>query len=263
MVKMFVIIVLGWFCALSQGQVCSRSVCLPGEYNKMDLPETEEGEPVTITTTILLIDVFKVHPGTFTLDLSLYIRFEWTDNRIIINENDTAVEVQKGFMDLVWKPDLYIWDMNKEHSYSKQLTRENMFVEADYENDYETTVIYSTEIDVGVVWPMDFFRFPFDSHECQLRLSSFVYEDEDIVTFTTEGMSAPDKRLNKDKISKYHIEVDYLNNSRIDSRNFPGFFDSAPGLRIVLTTKPEKYLWVYFLPSSMFTLTSWNSWKLF
>ena len=39
-------------------QVCSSSVCLPEDYNKMDLPPTEG--PVIVNTTIILIDIFEV-----------------------------------------------------------------------------------------------------------------------------------------------------------------------------------------------------------
>ena len=71
----------------------------------MDLPPVEG--PVIVNTTIILIDIFevlivstviasiaidqrklnvtklpKVHPETFTLDLSLYIKLMWRDNRI-------------------------------------------------------------------------------------------------------------------------------------------------------------------------------------
>ena len=76
-------------------RVCSSSVCLPDNYNKMDLPPVDG--PVIVNTTIILIDIFevfvvgnnhylydilKVHPETFTLDLSLYLKLVWKDNRI-------------------------------------------------------------------------------------------------------------------------------------------------------------------------------------
>ena len=79
----------------ASARVCSSSVCLPDNYNKMDLPPVDG--PVIVNTTIILIDIFevfvignnhypynllKVHPETFTLDLSLYLKFAWKDNRI-------------------------------------------------------------------------------------------------------------------------------------------------------------------------------------
>ena len=42
-------------------QVCSSSVCLPENYNKMDLPPTSG--PVIVNTTIILIDIFEVSPS--------------------------------------------------------------------------------------------------------------------------------------------------------------------------------------------------------
>ena len=42
----------------SSAGVCSSSVCLPENYNKMDLPPVEG--PVIVNTTIILIDIFEV-----------------------------------------------------------------------------------------------------------------------------------------------------------------------------------------------------------
>ena len=128
--RLLTTLVLGWFFAPTKGQVCSRSVCLPEDYNQMDLPEPEDGGPVRVMTTIHLIDIFNVHSNTFTLDLSLYINFYWVDNRILKNIS-AAVEVPRSFMELVWKPDLYIWDLNQDHTYSNKLTRETMFIQED------------------------------------------------------------------------------------------------------------------------------------
>ena len=46
---------------MQNSQVCSSSVCLPENYNKMDLPPTSG--PVIVNTTIILIDIFEVSPS--------------------------------------------------------------------------------------------------------------------------------------------------------------------------------------------------------
>ena len=48
-----------------QLQVCSSSVCLPDNYNKMDLPPVEG--PVIVNTTIILIDIFEVFINIFII----------------------------------------------------------------------------------------------------------------------------------------------------------------------------------------------------
>ena len=91
-----------------------------------------------------MIFLNQVHPDTFTLDLSLYIKLAWADNRIELANG--SVNVDQSFMGLVrleihrfliefynkavngpinvdiiminvkpyqvWKPDMYIWDLN-------------------------------------------------------------------------------------------------------------------------------------------------------
>ena len=67
---------------------CSGSACLPEDYNRMDFPPSQG--PVVVNTTILLLDIFEVHTETFTLDLSLYIKLEWMDNRLNVTEEATV-----------------------------------------------------------------------------------------------------------------------------------------------------------------------------
>ena len=84
---------------------CSSLVCLPDSYNAMDLPPTSEG-PVIVSTTIFLLDIFEVHPETFTLDLSMSIKLVWQDSRIELASG--YVNVDQRFMEKVWKPDTYL-----------------------------------------------------------------------------------------------------------------------------------------------------------
>ena len=156
------------FCSLTiaYGKLCSDSLCLPDGYNKMDLPSSEGPGPVVVNTTIFLTDLFQLHSETFTLDLSLYIIFEWKDNRIQLSQSEGTVDLGQSFIDHIWKPSLYIWNMNGERSYQSKLTMESMRI---IKNQDKTALVYSTEIHVGVVWPMDYSRFPFDSNNCEFR----------------------------------------------------------------------------------------------
>ena len=84
----------------------------------MDLPPVDG--PVIVNTTIILIDIFevfcykqihyllKVHPETFTLDLSLYLKLMWKDNRIeLANGSDQQQKIVKGGFPL--SPNVYLW----------------------------------------------------------------------------------------------------------------------------------------------------------
>ena len=222
----------------THSQECSSTVCIPGGYNKIELPAL----PVHVETTIFLLDIFSVHPETFTLDVSLYISLWWKDKRIQSTGDKGSVEVQKGFFEKVWKPDLTIWNLNGEKPYSERLTRETGMFYTD--GNCTLWVGHSFEIDIGVVCPMDFSRFPFDTNECEIRLSSFTHEDENKINLTvTPEDYHPSTRLDMKTIRDYNIEVAYLTDTRMPSRNYPGdYMDSAPGLKLVLTTRPGSFL---------------------
>ena len=238
-----------------QGQ-CTSPVCLPDNYNAMDLPPTDG--PVIVNTTILLLDIFEVHPETFTLDLSMYIKLVWQDSRIELATG--YVNVDQSTMDKVWKPDMYIWDLNGEQPYSDKITMHSLTVSSE---GGDVTMTYVLEIDVNIVWPMDFSTFPFDTNHIDFRLSAFTFHDYKVL-FLTNTSARPDSQLNRRKIRNYRIATAYLEvgETRVESWEVPGSFYSVPGFRMSLTSRAEKYLWVYYLPTSLFTITSWFSFLL-
>ena len=244
--------------SLAQGLLCSSSLCLPDNYTKMDLPSSVG--PVVINTTIFLIDIFKVHPETFTLDLSLYIKFEWEDNRIQL-ETDGTVEVGGDFISELWRPNLYIWNSNGEQPYRGKLTMDSLRV---IRSRGRTVIVYSTEIHLGVVWPMDFSRFPFDVNECEFRLSSYTYQDADKLVFSTVGSLPADTHLDVKKVRNYEIGLRYLTGAEVlgPSWDEQDKNSSSAGLKILLSTRPDKYVLVYHLPAAIFSLTSWFSFLL-
>ena len=165
-------------CAMSREPFCSSEVCLPADYNQMDLPNTRG--PLVVKTTILLKDIFEVHPETFTLDLSLYIRLEWVDNRINLTK-DGSFSVDKSFLSSIWKPDLFIWDLNGEQSYSDKITMSSITV-VRKSGSKDLSVIYVLELDVNFVCAMDFSLFPFDTSQCKFRLSAFTFDESKVLT---------------------------------------------------------------------------------
>ena len=164
-------------CATLKEPFCSSEVCLPVNYNRMDLPNTTG--PLVVKTTILLKDIFEVHSKTFTLDLSLYIRLEWVDNRINLTK-DGSFSVDKSFLSSIWKPDLFIWDLNGEQSYSDMLTMSSITV-ARNSGSKDLSVIYVLELDVNIVCAMDFSLFPFDRSQCIFRLSAFTFDESKVL----------------------------------------------------------------------------------
>ena len=206
-------------CDILKEPFCSSEVCLPVNYNRMDLPNTTG--PLVVKTTILLKDIFEVHPKTFTLDLSLYVKLEWVDNRINLTR-DGSFSVDKTFLSSIWKPDLFIWDLNGEQSYSDKITMSSVTLERK-SGSKDSSVIYVLELDVNIVCAMNFSLFPFDSSQCKFRISAFTFDDSKVlilpfpsliitlkVLFVSNNSQSPDSHLMLSKIRNYDLHLSYL-----------------------------------------------------
>ena len=122
-------------------------------------------------------------------------------------------------------------------------------------------------MNVATIWPVDYSKFPFDTQEIKFRLSSFTYADKEDLLFLTTSPPSPDRELDVAKIPSYDITVTYLTGADTlrpysDSGSGSEFVDSIAGLNITLKTRSVNYIWVYFLPTSLFTVTSWFSFLL-
>jgi hypothetical protein len=181
-------------CTAALSKICSSGVCLPPDYNKVDLPPTEQGGPVMVETTLFLIDLFDIDPNTLTLHLSMYIRLKWKDNRINVeNMTEIYVNIDQDLTDKLWKPDIYIWGQSKETAFSKFFARHGISVSKE---DDSVLIQFAFEIDIGVVWPMDFSMFPFDINDCKFRMSSWNYKSDKLILYTNENQS-PDMQLDQ------------------------------------------------------------------
>ena len=91
-------------------------------------------------------------------------------------------------------------------------------------------------------------------------------QDESKLQFRPLTAVRPDLMLinNMDKIRGYYITVDYLkgNDTFGPSYSEDGDRFSVVGLKIDLVSKYKQYVYNYFIPTTMFTLTSWVSYLL-
>ena len=58
---------------------CSNGICLPDDYNKMDLPGIK---PIHIDTQIFLMEIYEVNERDLTIHINLFMTFSWQDNRL-------------------------------------------------------------------------------------------------------------------------------------------------------------------------------------
>ena len=245
--------------------LCSSSVCIPSTYNKMDMPNSGQvnKEPFQVGVSMFLLDIYKINYEDFTMDLSVYVKFSWIDNRLEINKTlivDEDIEIDVDFIEKLWFPDIYIYDL-KEMRTRRTLSPEEGLRVKTANNTTKLTFIFEPE--VIVVCPIDYTEFPFHSHTCELKMTSFSRSIKKMV-FVTDHSWDPGMVLNKDKIRDYKVNVSYLVG---DQTTMKGWTEETPfysiaGLQIQLESRYDKYIYIYYIPTTMFTLTSWVSFLL-
>ena len=97
---------------------------------------------------------------------------------------------------------------------------------------------------------------------CELRVTSFVHDNSSI-QFRADKTKAPDvfyKKAKSRRTQGYDVKVRYLDTT-IAGEIMPGNF-SIVGIRISFEGRSKQYMFNYFVPTTMFTVTSWFSYLL-
>ena len=112
--------------------------------------------------------------------------------------------------------------------------------------------------------PVNYSEFPFHVASCKLRMSSANQKNTSMLFLSDLEPFPPDQQLVSSKVRGYSVNVSYLQgeDSVLKSWSTSGSFYSITGIKIDLISKYRKYIFVYFIPTSMFTATSWVSYLL-
>ena len=229
--------------------ICSSSVCIPEDYKKLDLPSNET---VEVNTSLFLMDIYRIDHQTYTFHLNFVVKLKWFDNRINITSDDKEEVIDAQFLKHLWKPDLYLWDSKSGMARSDDTVKSGASV---IRNGTDILVKYTIETEAETICRMNFTSYPFDTNTCLLRISSFGHY-KDSVVFNTAESQPPNRFLDPRKIQHYDLTLSYMEDLE-ESWDTKGKFYSTAGIKMVLKHQPEKCLLVYFLPTSMFTITSW------
>ena len=232
------------------GATCSGGICLPADYNKMDLPGEK---PINIDTQMSLMEIYEVNQRDLTIHINVIMLFSWHDNRLNFTtaKETSSVEVDNQFIDSVWTPDFYIYHMKEVEGVNGVTTLRGLTVEKD--ND-SVKLLYSMVVNVKFMCAMTFHTFPFDSNACKFQVGSYKFPADQIV-FNASTMKKPDKKLAKEKVREYEVKVDYLEGNdtividgSLSFSNISRMY-SVVGLKITFSNLYWKYIWVYYLPT--------------
>ena len=81
-----------------------------------------------------------------TVHISIFLTFSWQDNRLNFTSNTAArAEVDKQFLDKIWMPDIYIYNMKEMEEFNGAATMRGLNVQ---KHGDSVKLLYSMEANV-------------------------------------------------------------------------------------------------------------------
>ena len=181
--------------------LCASGVCLPENYNKLDMPV----ESIEIDVSLKLMDIYEINQDDFTMKISLFMELSWIDNRLILTEGDNTsyINLDVDFVKNIWVKIFFFSILLKRLlrflTYSSMtlclsriedlsdlklasillywimtLVSATKIIHINILNIFIFLVItYRIDSEIAFVCPIDYSKYPFHFHICKLKISSF------------------------------------------------------------------------------------------
>ena len=249
-----IIFFVQFFCNLAalQEVKCSGDICIPPSYENFNRPFPNEILNVSVNFSNIWIQ--KLDDIEHSISLSLDIWITWAEPRLEVNATlleNKSYAMDKSFLNLMWIPDIYIYD-------TKKVIKNNMVGDVEslgYKPISKTHFLtYIVTLNVEIICHyLNFDDYPFDSNQCFFEMGSYTYAKEELIV--TQLIKGNDIYNNQ----KGFLCSDYL----IDLEKFPmarnetKFGYSKTGFKMTLQRNIEKYIFNYYIPSGLMVITSW------
>ena len=201
----------------------SKSICIPKDYAKIELPFTEKPNQVGIIIDI--DDVLRIDDVTKTITFSTFFNVEWNERRLNIQQDFGAsfrppntlgpvmVPMSTDILKDLWIPDILIYNL-KTYKVMSVLNRlEGVWIDS-YKN-----VLSSQATQITFFCPMTFKKFPFDTHSCKFQVGSYSYDSSKMV-FETRSYGYSYRETNGMALD-YDIRMYSHSYSKIRHYSFP------------------------------------------
>ena len=249
-----------FYCYLAEQKLkCSGHICIPPNYEKVNLPLPNEILNVSVNFNDIWIQ--KVDDLEHTVSLSLDIWITWEEPRLEINvtmQEKKFYAIDKSFLNLLWIPDIFIYDAKKLVKNGIVGDLESLSYRRRPFNGLPTSKLhfltYIVTLNVEIVChEVNFDDYPFDSHACFFEMASYTYPKEKLIfTVFIEGSFV------------YYNQKDFLcSDFLVDLEKFPiqrnqsEFGFSLTGFQINMQRNIGKYIFNYYIPSALMVITSW------
>ncbi|KAL8617938.1 hypothetical protein ACOMHN_052889 [Nucella lapillus] len=208
------------------------------------------GQAVVVEVDVLFISVGPVNEMEMTWSASFYLRQEWTDSRLVLDDAGTLVKLDGEHVAKLWRPDLFF--SNNKQGRKHELTVPNHLV---YINSSSGHILYSQRLTMVLNCEMDLIKFPHDNQTCDMKMESYSFTTKDLILRWSTARQAT---------------------SLLPSANFPDFsidgisthdcgttyaIGTFPCLLTTLQMSREIgfYIFQTYLPSILTVILSWAS----
>ena len=158
----------------ANGKICFDYVCIPQNYSKSTKPLPF----VKVFMNFESIQVLEIDDSKSAIELYLYMEYRWQEPRIIGSTmGPEYMPLGKEFLDLLWSPDFYFEGQQKvENQFFIRggVSSESIWLVSD------NFVVLDLGLRTFVFCKMRFESYPFDSHECYLRIGSWSHTDANL-----------------------------------------------------------------------------------
>ena len=176
-----------------------KSLCLPENYSKFELPFTEKTNEIGISIDI--DDVLRINDGTYSITFSTYFNVEWNERRLSVQDDFGAslrapnsteavmVPMNLEFIKELWVPNIFIYNLKTYKVIDVLSKLAGLWIDTD------KNVLYSQATHITFICPMRFDKFPLDTQTCKFSVGSYSYDSTKLV-FITRNFGYSSKETN-------------------------------------------------------------------
>ena len=183
----------------------SKSLCLPDNYSKFELPYTgnlfltfpaliyfvSSAEQTNVIGVSIDIDeVLRINDKDYSITFSTYFNVEWRERRLnmfpsfgasLRPDNSTEhvmVPMNLEFVKDLWLPNIFIYNLKTYKVIDVLSKLAGLWIDTD------KNVLYSQATHITFICPMRFDKFPLDTQTCKFRVGSYSYDSSKLLFIT-------------------------------------------------------------------------------
>ena len=266
-VRVFCIIILIFACDAVKGNrrnkfKCEGNLCFKKGYDfeqERDIPPSSgnNGSPIVVNIGFKIDTIFSVDSDHNTVGLGMTLRQSWIDSRVFPKhklEKDGWLPIpsrlgrnpETGLSEKIWLPNLYIYSMVEMEVKSNFQDQTLMWVT---QKENKTYINYDAAIVLYIKCPMKYRRYPFDEHECAVKIAS---ADLSLSKLRFNLTNRTEWGRNGNTVGYFNItDLPFSRAELIEV--WEGEKWSVAGFKLRLKRKYWQYVFNYYLSSGIYT----------